>query len=419
MAADTPFRIGNLVLTEQEVLRRKAFLEIGPGDEEALRGAHPHLLPRVPEIVEELYRFLLSQEHTRRLLTPPGVLDRLRQLQTRHFIELTSGPYDLPYFERRLRVGLTHERIGLGLEWYMGAYRKYQAAAVRVLQEAMAGEPRRLTRALDSLGKIYFLDMTLAIDAYIQSAQEELSRRAAALEKANEDLRKLDSAKRHLTGAIVHDLQNPLAGIIAFLQVLDTRPEGLREAERRSLREALARCGDLSSLITDVLQMDRAEEGRLELYLENIDLAEIARGAVEAFSIVAEQGRRALRFREAGAPVMVRTDQSVLRRIVYNLVRNALQHTPAGTRVELVVRAGPPWNLSVEDNGPGVPLELQPYLFEPGALRRSGHHVETGIGLVFCKRAAEALGMDLQLTSPPGSGACFTISSHPPDAAPG
>ncbi len=419
MAEPEPLRIGDFLLTEEEVRARRAYFEIGARDEQIMRGAHPLMSRHAGEVVERFYDFLLAQEPTRSILSAPGLTERLKKIQTRYFTELTSGVYDIRYFENRLRVGLAHQRLGLAPHLYLGAYQKYLDIVTRVLQEAQGSDARAFLATLESLTKIIFLDMSLAIDAYIYSAQAELSRRAAALERANEDLRRLDAGKRHLTGAIVHDLQNPLAGIIAFLQVLEARPEGLSGAERRSLREALARCDDLSRLIVDVLQMNRAEEGELELYLENLDLLEIARASVEAFALVAEQARKKLVFIGGDDPVAVRTDQGLLRRILYNLIRNALQHTPVGTRVEVRVSAGSRWCVCVEDDGPGIPAEIQGSVFEPGALRRSGYQVESGIGLIFCKRAAETLGMDLRLVSEAGKGARFILEPARPGPEPG
>jgi signal transduction histidine kinase len=408
-ADDALFRIVDLVLDEAEVQRRMSYFEIDSEDEKVLVRAHDLLESHVEEIVERFYEFLLAHEHTRRLLSEQGLIERLKEIQRRYFHELTSGRYDRDYFENRLRVGLTHRRIGLSPQWYLGAFRKYRDIITGLLRDLYGSESVDYRRAAVSFHKIITLDMSLAIDAYAFSAQEELAQRAEALETANRRLVEIDAAKRHLTGAIVHDLQNPLAGIIAFLQVLEARPGGLTEVETRSLQEALARCNDLSDLIMDVLQMNRAEEGRLDLYMENVELGEITRSAVEAFSLVAEQGGKRLRFDSSGDPVNVRTDQSLLRRILYNLVRNALQHTPAGTQVQVSVKLGPPWVVSVRDNGPGIPTEIQDRLFEPGALRSAGYQVHSGVGLGFCKMAADALDMTLHLTSEPGQGTCFCL----------
>jgi signal transduction histidine kinase len=261
--------------------------------------------------------------------------------------------------------------------------------------------------------KVIHLDMSLALDAYILSAQDRLAQKAADLKSANEELKKLDVAKRRLTDMIVHDLQNPLAGILAFLQILEAKEEGLTEAERQALREALARCHDLSQLILNVLQLSRAEEGRLDLYIENVDLSEVARRATEAFRLVAAQSGRKLVLCGAERPVLFRTDQSLLSRILYNLLRNALRHTKEGTEVEVRVRAGPPMSISVRDDGPGIPPEIQARIFEPFAARSRGS--DSGLGLAFCKMAAESLGWTLRLEAGKRKGACFILE---PESSP-
>ena len=409
---EAPFRIGDLVLDEAEVRQRRAYFEIGPEDERVLRDAHALLEPRAEDIIERFYEFLFEHEHTRRMLLDDGLLHRLKEIQKRYFHELFSGHYDRAYFKNRLCVGLAHNRIGLSPQWYLGAYRKYRDIVTGCLRDLYGARTDAYRRAAISLHKIIALDSSLAIDAYAFSAQEELARKAEELEEANRKLVEIDAAKRHMTGAIIHDLQNPLAGIIAFLQVLEARPAGLTEVEVRSLREALARCKDLSDLIMDVLQMNRAEEGHLDLYMENLDLAEITRNAVEAFSLVAEQGGRKLSFESSGDPVSVRSDQSLLRRILYNLLRNALQHTPGGTHVQVSVQPGPPWVISVRDDGPGIPNEMQDHMFEPGALRSAGFEVQSGVGLGFCKMAADALGITLHLQSEPGHTTCFCLKQR-------
>jgi len=409
---EPPFRIGSFVLTEDEVVKRKTFLEFTENDEQLLQEAHLLLAGRHEEIIERFYEFLLSEPHTREILSTPGLVGRLKQIQSHYFRELTSGRYDLDYFENRLKVGLAHERIGLSPQWYLGAYQKYLAIVTDVLSLALGRDYERFFKTAQALTKLIFMDMSLAIDAYVFSAQDSLARKAEALESANRELRNLEATKRRLTDMIVHDLQNPLSGILAFLQVLEGRSQGLTPEERLSLREAQARCNDLSQLILNVLQLSRAEEGKLEVSIENIDLVEIGRSVVVAFDTVAGVGQRHLAFSSSQEQVRYRTDQSLLRRILSNLIRNALRHTPAGTRVELSVDPGPPVSITVRDNGPGIPIEVQDRIFEPGALRDAGFQVDSGLGLVFCKMASEAIGMKLLLESAPGEGTRFTVAHH-------
>lgn len=403
------FQIGSFLLTEEVVARRKAYLEIGPADEQRLREAHPHLQKQAASIIDRFYEYLLAHEHTRAALSSPGTVERLKRLQTEYFVRLTAGTYDLGYFEDRLRVGQAHHRIGLSPEWYLGAYVKYLHIATDVLSSTFGRDYERFYQTLISLTKVIYLDMGLALDAYHFSAQ-------AGLETANEQLRRLQAAKRQLTDMIVHDLQNPLTGVTAALQVIHGQSSALTDGERQALEEALRRCNDLSQMILNVLQVSRAETGRVETYLENHDLVALAREVTDGFRRAAEMEQRTLRLEMPDA-APVRVDQTLLRRILENLLRNAIRHTPKGTTVTVrVTRAADGATLSVIDEGPGIPPEIHPLLFEPygaAALRNAGRRVDTGLGLASCRVAARAMGTDIRVESDGRRGTAFHLPLPP------
>ena len=401
-----------LTLSDEEIARRKAYLEIGEEDQRLLRAAHPHLQRHFGEIIDQFYAFLLSHEHTRVMLSTPGLIDRLKKLQSRYFQELTSGDYGRAYFENRLRVGAAHNRVGLSPEWYLGAYTTYLHLVSDVLRREYAADPGLFYRTLISLTKVINLDMSLALDAYIHSAQEALASRKSELEAANVQLRKVESARRQLTDMIVHDLQNPLTGIAAFLKVLEPSPH-LSGSVRDALHEALRRCHDLSQMILNVLQVSRAEEGKLGTYIEDIDLAQVASESAVAFRLAAEIEGRTLVV-EAPKPAPLRTDQSLVRRILYNLIRNALRHTPRGTHVIVRVEefGGGRKRLSVIDDGPGIAADVRPLLFErfgAPALREAGLRVDSGLGLAFCKSAADAMGATIRVEAAGDRGSAFIV----------
>ena len=389
--------IGSFVLTEAEVAKRKAYLEITPEDEERLRDAHGALQLQAKAIIDRFYEYLLAHEHTRRMLSEPGLVERLKGMQARYFEELTAGTYDLAYAENRVKVGLAHHRIGLSPEWYLGAYVKYLHIASDVLSNAYGRDYERFYQTIVSLTKIIYLDMGLALDAYHFSGQDGLER--------------MQAAKKQLADMIVHDLQNPLTGIISALQTLHGYAKG--RPDEAVLEEALRRCDDLSIMIMNVLQVSRAESGALQTYVENLDLAVLARGVAEEFRRTAEREGRAIEV-EAPAALPLRTDQTLVRRILANLVRNALRHTPKGTRV--LVRVDAPGRVSVIDDGPGIPKEVQAKLFEPfgaAALRGSGLRVDTGLGLPSCHVLAKALGATLGVESDGARGSAFTLRLPP------
>ena len=403
---------GSLSLSDAEIEQRKVYLEITAEDERRLREAHPHLQRHSQAIIDRFYEYLLAHDHTRIMLSAPGLIDRLKKLQTRYFQELTAGDYGRAYFENRLRVGDVHNRVGLSPEWYLGAYTKYLHIVSDVLSQAFGRDYERFFQTLVSLTKVINLDMSLAIDAYIHSAQVALAGRKSELEAANAQLLKVESARRQLTDMIVHDLQNPLAGIAAFLKVLEPS-EHLSPSVREALQEALRRCHDLSQMILNVLQVSRAEEGKLATYIEDIDLSRVASESASAFRLAAEiEGRTVVV--EAPASATLRTDQSLVRRILYNLIRNALRHTPKGTHVIVRVERSAParLRLSVIDDGPGIAPEVRPLLFErfgAPALRQAGLRVDSGLGLAFCKAATEALGATIRVENAGPRGSAFII----------
>jgi signal transduction histidine kinase len=401
------------VLSESEVQRRKASLELTAEDEQRLRDAHPLIHAHAPAIIDRFYEYLLAHEHTRRMLSAPGLVDRLKTLQARYFAELTSGQYDVAYFQKRLAVGLTHERVGLAPEWYMGAYHRYLEIVSDVLSRALAGQLELYLRTMTSLTKVIFLDMNLALETYFLTAQARLAEKNAAIEATNAELVRLHAAKQQLTDMIVHDLQNPLAGLNAFLQVLKADPGRLSETQRDALDEALRRSDDLSQMIMNVLHLSRAEAGKLDTYVESVDLAALTREVASAFALVA--GHRGCRLAVEGPATLVHpTDRQLVQRILGNLLRNVFQHTPRGTSVTVTAEAAPDGpRVRVVDDGPGIPVHLQPLMFErfgATALRAAGLRVDSGLGLAFCQTAAKALGATLALESDGRQGSAFTLS---------
>jgi len=418
------FQVGSFVLTPAEVAKRKEYLEITARDEQLLKDAHSHLVRQTPAIIDRFYEYLLGHEHTRAMLSAPGLVARLKGLQTKYFTELTAGVYDLAYFENRLRVGQIHQKIGLSPEWYMGAYIKYLHIASDVLSTAFGRDYERYFQTIISLTKVISLDKALAIDAYHHAAQEALEKKSEELAQSNEQLKRSQAAKRQLTDMIVHDLQNPLAGMSAAIQVISSG-ESLSESAREALAEARKRCQDLAQMIMNVLQVSRAETGELQAYIENLDLSHIAREVAGAFQTAARLEGQSILV-EVPERTAIRSDQTLLRRILQNLIRNALRHTPQGTHVAVRIEPGGPerLRLSVADDGPGIPKDVQPTLFEPFgavALRKSGIRVDTGLGLPSCRVMARAIAAELHVESDGSHGSIFSllIPERMPEKPPG
>lgn len=168
-----------LGLDERDLTGRRAYFEITDADLERLASMQDFAEKYTDEIVEAFYELLLSNPHTKGFFQDHAIVRRVKRTQAQYFRGLFAGRCDLQYVEDRMRVGIVHERIGLGPRWYLGAYSRYlQLVAERLVREYGAAEagPR-----MASIRKLVFFDMALAIDTYIAAGDEALERHRAAI----------------------------------------------------------------------------------------------------------------------------------------------------------------------------------------------------------------------------------------------
>lgn len=160
-------------LTEREVARRKDFLEFRDADVEALRTINPIAQKYADDIIEDLYRHFLAFDETRSFFKDPATLVRVKAMQKEYFLQLTLGDYGPSYIANRVKVGLVHQRINLDAKWYLGAYNFYLRAAMDRLFAAAGEQPNAMTAAFQSLMKLVFLDISLAIQTYVRTIQQQ------------------------------------------------------------------------------------------------------------------------------------------------------------------------------------------------------------------------------------------------------
>jgi len=170
-----------LEITEQEVERRKAFLEFCEEDVEALRAVRQVAQRYADPVIDDLYRHFLSFEDTRAFFQDPRVLERVKRMQRDYFIRLTEGDYGADYVANRLRIGTVHERIKLAPKWYLGAYNFYLRAVASRLLEAFSKEPEKAFSIFVSLMKLVFMDIGLAVDTYIAARESTMHKQQEAI----------------------------------------------------------------------------------------------------------------------------------------------------------------------------------------------------------------------------------------------
>ena len=156
-----------MAVSERE--QRLQFLGLTERDEQLLMALRPLFEKHVGAVEDAFYDHLLRFPETGRLLRDQTTVERLKQLQRDYLLRIVAGNYDEAYRADRLRIGRTHERVGLPPHWYLLAYDFYFALFTPLIREYYADDPRRAEESTLALHKIFMFDASLAMEAYIAS----------------------------------------------------------------------------------------------------------------------------------------------------------------------------------------------------------------------------------------------------------
>ena len=170
-----------LKLDDEECRRRLEFFELTADDFQRLTSLKAFAERWTQEITEGLYELIMKHPESRSFFPDDTTLARVKRLQNAYFLHLFSGTYDLNYVRDRLRVGSAHERIGMPPKLYLGAYRRYLALIHEKLRNHFKDNETEAVRAIETIRKIIFFDMAIAIDTYIAAYLETMTRHQAAI----------------------------------------------------------------------------------------------------------------------------------------------------------------------------------------------------------------------------------------------
>ena len=234
------------------------------------------------------------------------------------------------------------------------------------------------------------------------------------LEIAADQRRELDALRRDLFAWLGHDLQTPLASIQALVEALADGVVEDAEVRQRYLRTAQRDIQALSGLIDDLFQMSRIDAGGIQLEVGLNSLADLISDTQERFTRTAMDKDVELvgSVGEDIDPVVM--DPQKIGRVLYNLVANALRHTPSGGRVSIsAVRHELAVAVAVRDTGEGIDPEDLPFVFDRfyrGDKSRSRATGGSGLGLTIARGLVLAHGGSIRVESEPGVGTCFTFT---------
>lgn len=212
---------------------------------------------------------------------------------------------------------------------------------------------------------------------------------------------------------LVHDLRNPLAGILFSLEVLKQQ-DYPKEKLKSKLDKVYSGAQRLQLLIDDLLQISLLESGKIRLNLIEVDLCQLIQSAISNFDAIVAQKNQSLICQLPEAPSRkVLVDETMIHRTVDNLISNAIKFSPPDSEiiVNLEFLKSGDTKIRVIDSGLGVPDELQSQIFEKYEIGTLMANVsQIGLGLAFCKMVVEAHGGEICVRSNHPKGAIFEIT---------
>ena len=264
--------------------------------------------------------------------------------------------------------------------------------------EELAAEVRARTREL--------------VEVNLQMQREVRQRREAAeaLEQARAAAVAANQSKTRFLAAASHDLLQPMSAAHLYLSALEDERDGLSDAAQRNLKGLSGALHSVEGLLSALLEISKLDSGGITADVRDVPLGPLLDDLGHAASgVAAEKG---LKFACVATTAWAKTDPMLLRRILQNLITNAVKYTQVGGVVVGVRRDGDGLRIEVWDNGPGIPEADQAAIFEEfrrGSSQDTGDVPGVGLGLAIVQRTADVLGHEVTLISRPGIGTRFAV----------
>jgi signal transduction histidine kinase len=238
------------------------------------------------------------------------------------------------------------------------------------------------------------------------SQSDEISRLAQTFNHMLDRIQSSVDELRTVTDTVAHDLKSPVTSIRGTLEsTLSGRPG---EAWRDSVAEAIEGLDRLLLLLNTILDLAEAQAGALRLDRRPVDLSSVIRKLVDLYQPAMVDRHHDL-IADVEPKVFVDADQSLLNRVMSNLIENELVHLPAGCCVRIRLRSQEgAAELVIEDNGPGFPPEILSRACE--RFVRGEHSSGHGLGLAFVNAVVQSHGGSLRLAGRPEGGTLITVS---------
>ena len=247
--------------------------------------------------------------------------------------------------------------------------------------------------------------------------EQRVEERTAELEKSNQELmgalNKLMESERMretFVSALTHDLRTPLVAAQRTLELMQNPSSGLNEKFIPIVGRLIHNNTDLLEMVNKLLETYQFEAGKIRLIPEQVNVHNLVHRVFEQLSNLADsKDIRLVNAIPAEGPI-IRADSHQIRRVLTNLVGNALEHIESGCEVTVTTTFDEKQiEICVSDNGPGIPNDILPFLFDRYFAQQTRKKIGSGLGLSICRMIARLHGGDMRVDSKLGEGTQFYV----------
>ena len=280
----------------------------------------------------------------------------------------------------------------------------HDLSAVKKAQE----EVEKLNKELELKVQERTNELEIVVNQLLKT-NDDLATREVQLNEALQKERELGELKSRFVSMASHEFRTPLSTILSSASIIAKYNSDTQQPQRERHITKIKRAVDnLTGILNDFLSLSKLEEGQQKADLVEVDLISICKDVKEDLSGILKQGQSIQM--EAPEELVIISDERTLRNVFFNLLSNAIKYSEKDVHCNVKV-SGSKVVLKIRDEGIGIPLEDQKYIFTRFFRAQNVENIQgTGLGLNIVKRYLELLGGDITFESVPSEGTEFTIN---------